>query len=172
MDVNDIIGKSVNSDKIDIGVSVPKVVERRRFDVSSIVGLDISKGKSKGAVRASEIDVERRKSMDKFNELRMNGVSLYLLNADGEIVKTTSRVCGDDEYMFVFLEKILYIWKGGVSVFEDGSPDILFHRPHIVVDFSGDDFVFTTDIHEFDVLPVLGIFKAIGLFEVILGKKD
>ena len=151
-------------------VSVPKIAKG-----GQIVGLgSIGIGSSKfgGKVKKSEIELERKRSKDRFKELQINGTKIFLLNAKGEFVETSSMSCGDDEYMFTALNGTLRIWKGGISVFDDGSKDILFHRPHIAIDFQDSGYPVITDIHNFEIIPFMRILNAIGIIEKIFGKDE
>ena len=151
-------------------VSVPKIVRLN----APIIGGGLGKITSKfgGKVRNNEIFMEKKRSDNRFKELQLNGTKIYLLNSKGDIVETTSKMCGDDEYIFTLMDGILRIWKGGVSVFEDGSKDILFHRPHMIVEFNSDGYPVVSDIHNFEIIPLLRIFNAIGLIEKIFGKDE
>lgn len=145
-------------------VGIPKVVQKRSISPDSIPGISIVK-KTQSKVKESEMEIERRKSDERFKELRMNDVLVYLLNSTNQIVKTSSKMCGDDEYLFTISDNGLRVWKGGISVFEDGSKDILFNRPHIAIDFSDELWTLVTDIHSFEIKPILRILDAVNALQ-------
>jgi len=157
------IGEEARSDM----VGIPTVSEKRTVSPDSVPGISIVK-RMKSKVKLSEMEIERRKSDERFKELQINEIDVFLLNSRHDIVKTTSKMCGEDEYLFTISDDALRIWKGGISVFDDGSKDILFNRPHIAIDFAEDGWKLLTDIHVFEVKPLLRILTAINALKEYL----
>ena len=134
---------------LEKGVSAPEVLGKTALGDGFLSGTRYSRKKK---VKSSEKAIEIDKSNKAFDELKMNGVRVFLLNDQNEVIGTTSKMCGEGEYMFTFAEGIVRVWRGGTSVFEDGDPTILFHRPHLAVDVSKGDkhLILVTQIREFD----------------------
>lgn len=164
MKVSDIEDKGENE------VSVPKIAKGNQ--IIGIGKLNIVGSKLGGKVKKSEVELERKRSNERFKELQLNGTKLFLLNSKGEIVETSSKMCGDDEYMFTALDGTLRVWKGGISVFDDGANDILFHRPHLAVNFNESNYPVISDVHNFEMIPIMRILNAIGVIDKIFGKDE
>ena len=146
-----------------IGVSVPKVIPRHEKSLSGLgsgIKSVLMSGKA-SKVKPSDVEVEKALSNEKFAEMILNEEIVNLLNADGNVVKTTSKMCGDNEFLYTVHDRVLRIWKGGISVFEDGSTEILFHRPHIVVEFDKHGMLITTSIHKFELISLLSILNVV-----------
>jgi hypothetical protein len=160
LEVEDSKPKSSMLSGLNSGISSPEVLGKAVVG-DSFLSLNRLKGKKK--VKASEKALEIDKSNKAFEELKINGVKLFLLNELDAVMSTTSKMCGDGEYMFVLAEGVARMWRGGTSVFEDGDNVILFHRPHIAVDISGGEnhLKLVTQIREFEFDKVYKILKAI-----------
>ena len=149
--------------------TVPKVFGQKLIAPDSMMDFGFMRaGRSK--VKMSDKDIEIERSNLKFREMALNGISAYMLSSEGQIVKTNSKQVGEGEYVFVKVKTQVRIWRGGISVFDDGDLSILWHRPHILIDTASDEFQIgvITDIHAFDLVSLFAILKNVG----VIGNAD
>ena len=143
------------------GVTSPEVIGRTKMLPESILNMSQIRRRKK-LIPKDEKNAEIRRSSKAFEELALNGVVIHLLNIENALMPTTSKQCGEGEYMFIYVEGIVRIWRGGTSVFEDGDATVLWHRPHMAIDLRpGNNLRVVTNIQEFELNKITAIFSTI-----------
>jgi len=155
-----------------MGIDMSKVMEKKSGvsdDGVSDGGYRFYTGSGKRVTEEKRKDVDDmddeeflERSKEDFHEwIEESGDDqVQMITKSGEVVKTSSRACGDGEYLFLHDGKgYIRIWKG----FEDmSSSDFVFNHPDISITFDPDRGVgrptVITSIQEFELDVVFSIY--------------